>query len=144
MDPGPEMGSLTNLRMKDIEVLEMVNITDLDPESLVDLRMWDIEVLEMVNTTDLDPESIITDLDPESITDLDPEMRGIEVLEMVNITDADPEMGSFTDIRMWSIGVPDPEMIKGEVQEAMKMLSLNIQVEVLNNLKNFTIIDYVG
>ena len=85
MDPGPEMGSLTNLRMKDIEVLEMVNITD-----------------------------------------------------------ADPEMGSFTDIRMWSIGVPDPEMIKGEVQEAMKMLSLNIQVEVLNNLKNFTIIDYVG
>ena len=44
-DPGPEMGSLTDLRMRDIEVLEMVYITDPDPdpdlkmESLTNIRM---------------------------------------------------------------------------------------------------------
>ena len=142
-DPGPEMGSLTDLRMRDIEVLEMVNITDPNPEmgTLVDIRMWGIEVLEMVNITDLDPESI-TDLDPEMGSLIDLRMWGIEVLEMVNITDPDPDPDlknpEILDILLWmvvqeTLETPTTEMIKEEVQEAMKMMSLDIQVQLLNN-----------
>ena len=142
-DPGPEMGSLTDLRMRDIEVLEMETLMDPDPESitdpgpemgsLIDLRMWGIEVLEMVNITDPNPEMV-------SLVDL--RMWGIEVLEMLNITDPDPDPDlknpEILDILLWmvvqeTLETPTTEMIKGEVQEAMKMMSLDIQVQLLNN-----------